>query len=362
MATNETTRSASDGCGATSPPPDLLHYVTKVLLKQFKISGSPLQSYQVQTGKWIPKSPETACAADGYTQLLVPGQPSGTLEGRFSAVETHLPKIFKALEEAAKKPLTELCPAIYENMCKYCAFLSFIALPAKPGAVWSFVKQINMELEKGEYHLLCDPYLNIPEQIIDGWRKEHAFGGRVIVESENLLQSLYWFQFHRAVGSECRLFLDSEWTISNSPVELAVSDVGLVTLPVDNKALWSILPIGRHLLLERVFYVDPKRNSSQPLVTTRDLTAAEAEYRLDAICASAVTEIICSSINPNIPVSINRAKENKISFLKLVNPKAITSAGLAKASNDFIFRVVSGDDFKKYMDSLVQPERPPQAL
>jgi len=134
-----------------------------------------------------------------------------------------------------------------------------------------------------------------------------------------------------------------------------------VTRPVGNKALWSILPIGPHLLLERVFYVDPKRNSSQPLVATRDLTAAEAEYRLDAICASAVTEIICSSINPNIPVSISRAKGNKISLLKVVDPAAITSAGLAKASNDFIFRVVSVDDYKKYMGSLVQPGRPLQA-
>ena len=329
------------------------HYVSQVLLRRLKILGNPLHCYQVQTGKWEERNERNVCSAAGYNQLLVSGQFYDALDASFKAVEDNLPKTFEKLEKAANKPLTELPPEIYENMCKYCAFLSLIALCSKPGAVVNFVMQINMELEKGEYFLLRD--FKIPKQTIDGWRKEYALGGKVVVESENLLQSLYWFQFNRSFGSECRLFLDSEWTISNSSIKLPMSDIGLVTICVENKALWSILPIGPQLLLERVYYVDPKRNSSQPLIKSRNLTADQAEYRLDAICSSAVTEIICSRKDPNIPASINRAKKtNGITFLKIVNPKAITSAGLTNASNELSFRVVSEDDYKKYKDFFVQ--------
>lgn len=335
------------------------HYVSQVLLRRFKIPGSPLHCYQVETGEWKQRNEDKVCSAAGYNQLLVSRKPDNALDASLWAVENDLPKTFKALEEAAKKPLTELPPAIYENICKYCAFLNLIALHSKPGAVASFVIQINMELEKGEYYLLR----NLPKQKLDGWRKECALGGKLIVESENVLQSLYRFQFDRSFDDDCRWFLNSEWTISNSPVELPLSDIGLVTLCVDSKALWSILPIGPQLLLERVLYLDLKRNSPQPLVTSRNLTADEADYRLDAICSSAVTEIICSRINPNIPASISRAKEkgSGITFLKVANAKAITSAGLAKASKDLIFRVVSVDDYKKYMDSFVHRPTPPQA-
>ena len=279
------------------------HYVSQVLLREFKIPGNPLHCYQVQTGEWKEKNEKNVCSAAGYNQLLISGQFYDALDASFKVVEDVLPTTFAELKQAANKPLTELPPEIYENMCKYCAFLNLIAPCSKPGAVVSFVIQINMELEKGEYCYLRD--FNIPKQTIDDWRKECALGRKVIVESENLLQSLYWFQFNRSFGSECRLFLNSEWTISNSPIELPVSDTGLVTLDVEHKILWSILPIGPNLLLERVHYVDHKRNSSQPVVKSRNLTADEAEYRLDIICSSAVTEIICSHKNPNIPASIN---------------------------------------------------------
>jgi hypothetical protein len=65
------------------------YFVSKVLLKRFKIPGNSLQCYQVQTGEWIPKSPENACSSPGYNQLLRSGQfqPDNTLEADLSAVE-----------------------------------------------------------------------------------------------------------------------------------------------------------------------------------------------------------------------------------------------------------------------------------
>ena len=80
------------------------HSISQVLLERFKIPGSPLQCYQVQTGEWIPKSKEKACAWPGYNQLLVSGVADNTLEEAFSKVESGLRKTFKALEDAARKP------------------------------------------------------------------------------------------------------------------------------------------------------------------------------------------------------------------------------------------------------------------
>jgi hypothetical protein len=43
------------------------HYVSQVQLERFKIPGSPLQCYQVETGDWKVRSVEKACAAGGAT-------------------------------------------------------------------------------------------------------------------------------------------------------------------------------------------------------------------------------------------------------------------------------------------------------
>ena|SRR6266699_1981811 len=60
------------------------HSISQVLLERFKIPGSPLHCYQVQTGEWISKSKEKACAWPGYNQLLVSGVADNTLEEAFS--------------------------------------------------------------------------------------------------------------------------------------------------------------------------------------------------------------------------------------------------------------------------------------
>src|ERR1700678_2512578 len=94
------------------------HYVSQVLLRRFTVSGH-LQSYQIKDDKWRRKSPRNVFSAFGYNQLLVDGKVDNTLEAAFSKVETPLPKVFNALEEAVNQPSAELPSAIYENLCWY---------------------------------------------------------------------------------------------------------------------------------------------------------------------------------------------------------------------------------------------------
>jgi hypothetical protein len=340
--------------GAMHNPNEIQHSVSRVLLARFKIPGNPLQCYQVRTGRWIPKSPERACAWSGYSQLLIPGQPSDKIERTFSAVESRLPTTFKQLEEAAKKPFTEFLPDIYENMCRYCACLKNIGLFAKPDALVGFAIQVNMELEKGEYCLLCD--FNIPEKRLGDWRKEYAQGNRIIIESENAMQLLYTFQFERWYERDYGMFRGINWAICTSPIELPISDVGLVPIVFPTqKAVAYILPIGLNLVLKGIQNFDPARNSPQEGVSGIALDRGQAEYVFDIICSSAVTEIVCSRQNPDVAASISRAKENGASFPEIVDPLAITSAGLINASDELRFRVVPLDEYQKFIRSHVKP-------
>ena len=128
------------------------HYVSQVLLKRFKATGKSLQCYQIQTGLWKAKRIERACSARGYNQLLVGGNMNNTIEDSFSKVETNLPETFKALQIAANHQTMDLPKEIYENLCRYCTFLLGTSLFAKPGAVVTFLTQINLELERGHHY------------------------------------------------------------------------------------------------------------------------------------------------------------------------------------------------------------------
>jgi len=114
------------------------HWISKHLLKRFKTEAVPFQCYQVETGEWLPKGLDRTCAASGYNQLLVSTQVDNTLEAAFSKVQSGLRNTLRALEDASKRPITELRQPMYSNMCWYCAFLKGVAPYSKPGAVVSF--------------------------------------------------------------------------------------------------------------------------------------------------------------------------------------------------------------------------------
>lgn len=330
------------------------HYVSRVLLERFRIPGQPLQCYQVGTGEWIPRSVERACAESGYNQLLAFGNTDNSLEEAFSKVESRLPRTFRALEAAAKRTLTELPLSIYDNLCQYCAFLKLSSLAAKASAVVNFVYQLNFEVETGHHHLLRQ--LQIPEAIISGWKAELLSGRRVIIDAKNALQLLYRNQFHRVFGGDYGMFCHTKWTICESPVNLPMSDIGLV--PIHSKASKAnhyILPIGPRLVLQGIFFHEVTKNSARQALKGLSLTHDEAEYCFDAVCSSAVNEIVCSQEMPNIAESFARAKAKGISFLTIVSPREITSAGLRDSPGEIHFRVVSMADFVKFIHSFVKP-------
>lgn len=331
------------------------HWVSQHLLKRFKTKGAPFQCYQVETGEWEERSLKSTCAAPGYNQLMVSGEADNTLEAAFSKIESGLRTTFRALEDATKRPLTELSQAVYENMCWYCSFLKGIAPYSKPGAVVAFLMQMNMELENGSNFLLRD--LDIPEATVRQLRQQTAMGRKVIVESENLLQLLYRFQFRRNYVCNYSQFLHTKWAVCSSPIELAMSDVGLVPMFLEEpKAQHYLLPIGPKLLLEGIFFHDQSKNSSRPVVKGINLTEDEAEYRFDCICASAITEIICAQRLNDIPEARRRAKESGTRFCKIQNPKSISSSGLMDVGEgNFLFRIVSVEEYVKIVHALIQP-------
>jgi hypothetical protein len=289
--------------------------------------------------------------------LVDSGKSDDTLERAFSAVESRLPKTLKQLEEAAYNAFTHLPSDIYENMCRYCACLKNIGLFAKPDALVGFVIQANMELETGEYALLRD--FNIPERTLASWRKEYALGSRVIVEAENTLQLLYTLQFKRWYERDYGMFRNVAWTICKSPIELPISDVGLVATVCKNvEAIIYLLPVGPNLVLKGLQHFDPAKNSTREGVNGIELKREQADCIFDIICSSAVTEVVSTRQNERIAQSVGKAKQNGVTFPEVVNPEAVTSAGLKNSTDQLCFRLVALDEYKRFVRSHVRPPVP----
>jgi hypothetical protein len=212
-----------------------------------------------------------------------------------------------------------------------------------------------MELENGGNSLLRD--LSVPEEAIRELRRHTEMGRKVIIESENLLQLLYRFQFARNYQCDYSQFLSTKWAVANSPIELPMSDVGLVPMVLQNHtANHYLLPIGPNLLLEGIFFHDLSKNSSRPVMRGMDLTQDEAEYRFDCICASAITEIICGQQLCGITEARTRAKANGTRFCKIPDRESITTSGLADVGvGDFLFRIVSVEEYAKVVHSYMLP-------
>lgn len=336
-------------------PHENQHWISRILLKRFKEGGTPLQCYQVATGEWVPKGIGRVCAAPGYNQLLVSGVADNTLEAAFSKVESELRNTLTALEDASKQSRSELPGDVYTNLCWYCSFLFGVAPYSKPGAVVSFIIQLNMELEKGWNSLLKE--LDILEATIVELKRQHAAGYRIIVESENLLQILYRFQFRRNYQLNYLGFKNTKWTVCRSPIEIPMSDVGLVPIVLEiPKASHYLLPLGPNLLLDGMLDHDASKNSSEPIVYGVELNHEQAQYRFDCICASAITELICRTKLGNIPEARSRAKQNGIRFHRITDPRGTKVSGLADiGEGDFLFRIVSAEEYMRVIHSYIQP-------
>jgi hypothetical protein len=330
------------------------HYVSRVLLERFRRPGKPLECYGVKNRKWKQRSVERACSALGYNQVLQEGDVNDAIENSFSKVESNLPKTLKALERAAKKSSTELPKEIYENLCLYCAFLKRTSLFAKPGAVVSFLAQLNMELEKGEFYLFRE--LKVPDEIVAELRKNYALGGRVIIESDNIVQLVYRIQFGRLLNLNYWEFLNCDWTISNSPVELPMSDMGIIQIQLTgHDAIQYLLPISPTMILDGIFYHDLSKNSTKAMVGGHHLSKKEAEYRYAALCLSAVREIVFSRRPKDIDNCLESARTMGVTFAGIANLEMALSAGLRNCSSQYRLQMVSIADYVRFVHSFVLP-------
>jgi hypothetical protein len=322
-----------------------------------------LQCYQVQTGEWKEKSAEKTFSARGWNQLIAFGQTDNTLETAFSRVETDMPGVFAALENAANVPSMRLPRAIFENLCWYCTFLHGTSPFAKAKAAVDFAMQMDSELQKGECDLLRD-VLNVAEDTINRCRKAHSVGRRIIIDSEDHLQLVYRLQFQRSYQNDFSMFRHSaRWSICNSPIELPISDMALICIPENNHtAVYFILPIGPQLLLKGIIKCGPQQPSSQITIESENLTTGAAEDWLDVICLSAVTELVCCRKIYDVSALRSRAEARGVKFHRIANPELVFGAGLTNPNSYFGLREVSEQEWVSFVHDHVLPPSPDSGI
>ena len=335
------------------------HYVSQVLLRRFTENGH-LHRYHVPTGKWRRLSPKKVFSGFGYNQLMVLGQVDHTLEQAFSKVETPLPITFAALEEAAGNATTELPLDVYENLCSYCAFLWRVSPFAKAAAPVDFVIQLNMDLEHGRLNTLRE-VLGYPEQICQFYRCKHAMGYKVIINSHNFLQLIYRIQFRLKYGEDYTKFRHfTKWTICRSPIDLPIADVALTQIPVHaEKVIVYGLPISPRLLLKGQMAVGEHPSSLGTTIKGTIMSQAEAEIWYEALCLSAVNELVSQKPIPDVLEVRDRARSKGIAFTKITDPDAIMAAGQFNFSGNFGLVVVPPEVYVKFIHAFIQPADEP---
>jgi hypothetical protein len=331
------------------------HYVSQVLLRRFTREGH-LHCYNVQKNTWARLSPKKVFSEYGYNQLLIDGQVDHTLEQAFQKVETPLPKTFEALELAAKQPSTELSVAVFENLCWYCAFLKRISPFAKAAAPADFVIQLDKDLEQGRDEVLREVMM-MPEYAIQFFRREHALGKKIIIYSQNFLQAVYRIQFRRKYGFDFSTFRHNTiWTICNSPIELPIADVPITEIPVSvQKSIFYGLPIAPNLLLKGQIKWGEQKLPSKTFIKSDTLSCEEAELWLEAICLSAVNELVSKEILSDVQAARKRAKDKGIAFTKITNPDAAIRAGMENFTSDFGLIVVTPEVYVQFIHSFIKP-------
>jgi hypothetical protein len=136
-----------------------------------------------------------------------------------------------------------------------------------------------------------------------------------------------------------------------------MSDVGLVPIFLeDHKANHYLLPLGPEILLNAISFQDVTKNSSDPVVRGVSLTPEEAAYYLECVSASAISELICARKLPEVAEARIQAKTSGKRFCKIVNPEAIKASGLLDVgTGDFVFRIVSVDEYVRVVHSYLRP-------
>ena len=288
----------------------------------------------------------------GYTQLLADGQVDNTLEKELGKIERQLPTTLAALDDVAKKTQVTLPPAVYTNLCWYCAFLWRISPFAKAKAPVDFVMQMNKDLEHGKTDLLRQ-VVGLSENDIVAIQRAHADGKKLIIESKDFLQLIYRIQFVLRCKEDFVVFRHyTKWVVYHSPVELPISDIALVQVGFKNVTVY-LLPIASHLLLAGTIKTGTQTKSDETVIKSNTLPNDEAQEWADTIAYSAQTTLACKNKILDI-LEMRKRAEKKVNFTKIVNPASIISAGVTDFSGVFGVRLVEKNEFVKFVHSHVQ--------
>jgi len=354
------------------------HYVSQFLLERFRLQNSPLECFDVSALSWVPDGRSTlrACSSKGYHQLIPSSAPAGAgpvddvLEGKFQQVESVFSiEVLPVLEAAANSPSTSISRSLYDVLCRYCAFLLLGSPAAKAGALPTLLIQINHEIADGTRDLLST--LQIPEPVTEHFRQALASGRHVVVRSEDALQTVYRFWFEYQLPFQCWLLRNSHWSVFHSPLELPISDVGVVPIGFAARGLAHyLLPLGPRLLLEGLLHFDPAKRPAQPslpLLRGGTLSTQGAHERIACICGSAISEVICSRRIPDpLPPGFDPAvpwpqsyrsicDTGGIKFARVVDAERMRHAGLQPSSDLLPFGAVSASEYRQFAHSFVLP-------
>jgi hypothetical protein len=116
------------------------HYVSQFLLERFRLPGRPLECYDIDKERWVRngRSPLRACSSKGYHQHVLAAASPGTvtvddaLEAELQQAESMFASdVLPLLDAAVDQEATSFPPAVYQALCRYCAFLHLISPAAK---------------------------------------------------------------------------------------------------------------------------------------------------------------------------------------------------------------------------------------
>ena len=171
----------------------------------------------------------------------------------------------------------------------------------------------------------------------------------MIINSQNFLQLIYRIQFRLKYGSDYSKFrYFTKWTICRSPIDLPIADIALTQIPVQTeKVVVYGLPISPKLLLKGQMAMGEQKSSLVTTVKGATMTKEEAEIWYEALCLSAVTELISKKAIPDVLEVRARARSKGI------------ASGQFNFSGNFGLVVVPPEVYVKFIHSFIQPPDKP---
>jgi len=182
-------------------------------------------------------------------------------------------------------------------------------------------------------------------------------GYKIIINSQNYLQLIYRIQFRLKYGDDYNKFrYFTKWTICRSPIDLPIADVALTQIPVNTeKVVVYGLPISPRLLLKGQMAMGEQTSSLATTIKGATMSQAEADIWYEALCQSAVNELVSKRAIPDVQEVRARARSNGIAFTKITDPDSIIAAGQFNFSGNFGLAVVRPEVYVKFIHSFIQP-------